>query len=145
MKYTEYIGRKGGKKQKINPLLTWEILAPGEENRHRGHERSTAGPRRRPGGAKRQRSQFQLKLLRVQRNWSWKNLQNLQKQKYSLVAIFFPQRHYYHPCFTSREIKCLSNLPLAGLEPRFLQPSGTEITKRFLLFVLPSGDLENID
>lgn len=57
----------------------------------------------------------------------------------------FPQRHYYHPCFTGGETKCLSDLPLAGLEPRFLQPSGIDITKRFLLCLLPSGDLENID
>lgn len=52
----------------------------------------------------------------------------------------FPQRHYYHPCFTSGETQCLSDLPLAGLESRFFQPSGLD--KRFLL---PSGDLYNID
>ena len=65
--------------------------------------------------------------------------------KIESCSHLLPQRHYYHPCFTSGETKCLSDLPLAGLEPTFLQSSGIDITKRFLLCVLPSGDLENID
>lgn len=145
MKYEEYRGKKKGKKknkQKNTP--TADMRNPGQAE-GLGEKHSRAMEEARGGGSKRWRLQFQMKLMRLQRNGSWINLQNLQRQKLSPVAIFFPQRHYYHHSFTSRKIKHLSDLFLAGLEHRFLQTSGMDVTKRLMLCVLLTGDLEKID
>lgn len=138
----------GGEKQKIHPLLTWEILAPGEESGHRGQERSTAGPRRRlggSGGGEELKIAIPAEADETGEEPKLNKFTESTEAKIEPCSHLFPQRHYYHPCFTGGETKCLSDLPLAGLEPRFLQPSGIDITKRFLLCLLPSGDLENID
>lgn len=65
--------------------------------------------------------------------------------KIESCSLLFPQRHYYHPCFTTGETRCLSDLPSVGLEPRFFQLSGTDITKGFPLCLLHSGDLVNVN
>lgn len=64
--------------------------------------------------------------------------------KIESCSLLFPQIHY-HPCFTTGETRCLSDLASVGLEPRFFQLSGTDITKRFPMCLLHSGDLVNVN